>query len=139
MTITYIFFYRALKAQNIDRSTLPYRGWGQPYMSYAATAILTGILFTFGYETFTNPWDNATFFSNYTFVLLAPITYTFWKVWKRSKIVPPHEVDLVWERPEIDAHEATLPVSVTANAGFWREMRELVDVRRAVRRNINKA
>lgn len=31
MTITYIFFYRALKAQGVDRNTLPYKGWFQPY------------------------------------------------------------------------------------------------------------
>jgi len=27
MCITYLFFYRALKAQGIDRNTLPYKGW----------------------------------------------------------------------------------------------------------------
>lgn len=27
MCITYIFFYRACKAQGLDRNTLPYRGW----------------------------------------------------------------------------------------------------------------
>jgi len=31
MTVTYIFFYRAMKAQGIDRNTLPYKGWFQPY------------------------------------------------------------------------------------------------------------
>jgi len=31
MSVTYIFFYRACKAQGLDRSTLPYKGWFQPY------------------------------------------------------------------------------------------------------------
>jgi len=31
MTVTYIFFYRAMKAQGISRDTLPYKGWFQPY------------------------------------------------------------------------------------------------------------
>ena len=31
MTITYIFFYRACKAQGVDRKTFSYTGWFQPY------------------------------------------------------------------------------------------------------------
>jgi len=31
MTTTYIFFYNAMKAQGVDRNTLPYTGWFQPY------------------------------------------------------------------------------------------------------------
>jgi amino acid transporter len=31
MSVTYIFFYRACKAQSLDRNTLPYKGWFQPY------------------------------------------------------------------------------------------------------------
>jgi amino acid transporter len=31
MCVTYIFFYRACKAQALDRNTLPYKGWFQPY------------------------------------------------------------------------------------------------------------
>lgn len=31
MCVTYIFFYRACKAQGLDRKTLPYCGWFQPY------------------------------------------------------------------------------------------------------------
>jgi amino acid transporter len=31
MCITYIFFYRACQAQALDRNTLPYKGWFQPY------------------------------------------------------------------------------------------------------------
>jgi amino acid transporter len=31
MCVTYVFFYRACKAQGLDRNTLPYKGWFQPY------------------------------------------------------------------------------------------------------------
>jgi hypothetical protein len=31
MTITYIFFYRAVKAQGVDRNAFAYTGWFQPY------------------------------------------------------------------------------------------------------------
>jgi amino acid transporter len=31
MSVTYIFFFRACKAQGLDRNSLPYKGWFQPY------------------------------------------------------------------------------------------------------------
>lgn len=31
MAVTYVFFYRACKAQGFDRKTLPYYGYFQPY------------------------------------------------------------------------------------------------------------
>lgn len=37
MTITYIFFYNAMKAQGVDRNTLPYTGWFQPYSVSSCT------------------------------------------------------------------------------------------------------
>ena len=121
MTITYIFFYRALKAQGIDRKTLPYCGWGQPYMAYASTALLTIVILTFGYETFM-PWSVSSFFINYTFLLLAFLTFGFWKILKGTKFVKPQEADLVWERPEIYAHEASI---MEPQIGFWREIGQL--------------
>lgn len=44
MCITYIFFYRACKAQGLDRKTLPYTGWFQPYCAWIALVWL--IVFT---------------------------------------------------------------------------------------------
>lgn len=31
MCLTYIFFWRAVKAQGVDRKTFAYTGWFQPY------------------------------------------------------------------------------------------------------------
>lgn len=128
MVITYIFFYRALKAQGIDRRTLPFRGWGQPYLAYLNAFWLTLVLFTFGYTSFVfKPWDNMTFFSYYLLLLLAPVTYGFWKLFKRTKVVKPEDMDLVWERPAVDAHEASL---VGNDIGFWGEMSQLIGMKR---------
>ncbi|OAL18770.1 General amino acid permease AGP2 [Fonsecaea nubica] len=125
--ITYIFFYRGLKAQGIDRSTLPSRGWAQPYLSYVNAVWFPIVLLTFGYSSFVFPWSNDTFFSYYILLLLAPVTFCFWKIVKRTKFVKPSEMDLVWERPAVDAHEATL---VGEDIGFWREMLQLVGIGR---------
>ena len=59
--------------------------------------------------------------------LFIPLLYPFWKILKKTKIVKPHEADLVWERPTIDAYEDTF---LDPPAGFWMEMGQLVGIKR---------
>ncbi|KAK9769595.1 hypothetical protein SCAR479_13714 [Seiridium cardinale] len=109
MTVTYIFFYRALKAQGIDRKTLPYVGWWQPWSAYIGTVGMTITVAIYGYTTFLPGWwDVGTFFSYYTMVFVAILTYLGWKIIKRTKIVSAAEADLVWEKPIIDAYEDSI-------------------------------
>lgn len=126
MSITYIFFYRACKAQGLDRNTLPYTGWFQPYGAYIALAIQFTIVMIYNYEAFT-PWNVETFFQGYTMQIIAPILFFGWKFTKKTRLVRAHEADLVWEAPTIDAYEArfTEPPS-----GFWREMGQLIGIGR---------
>ncbi|OAG41603.1 hypothetical protein AYO21_04067 [Fonsecaea monophora] len=121
MCIIYLFFYRALKAQGYDRNTLPYRGWGQPYVAWVALIFMIFIVGTYGYTTFLPGWwDVGVFFSYYTMCFVCPLLYVGWKIVKKTKIVKPEEADLVWERPVIDAYEASF---VDKPLGFWQEMR----------------
>lgn len=50
---------------------------------------------------------------------VAPILFIFWKLIKRTKFVKPHEADLVWDRPVIDAYEETF---YGPPSSFWKEM-----------------
>lgn len=147
MCIEYLFFYRALKAQGIDRNTLPYKGWGQPYCAWIGLVFMTTIVGIYGYTTFlpgastppfrtivhannTNPlgWFTlSSFFSYYTMCFVFPVLYFSWKIIKRTKIVKPHEADLVWERPTIDAYEAANPPS---EVGFWEEIGTMTGLRK---------
>ncbi|KAI4726014.1 putative amino acid permease [Aureobasidium sp. EXF-10728] len=108
MTITYIFFWRAMKAQGVDRKLLPYCGWFQPWSAYIGLAWMIMIVTCYGYTSFA-PWS----------LLLAPVLFTFWKVLKRTKLQKPMTTDLVWERPAIDAYEATF---LDPPNSFWNEM-----------------
>ncbi|KAL2398024.1 General amino acid permease AGP2 [Exophiala dermatitidis] len=126
MCVTYIFFYRACKVQGLDRHTLPYRGWFQPYCSYIAVTGMTLVVIFYGYSSFT-PWDVGTFFSYYTMVFVAPVLFVGWKLVKKTRFVRPHEADLVWERPIVDAYEATF---ISEPIGFWTEMLQLVGLKR---------
>lgn len=59
--------------------------------------------------------------------LFVPPLYIIWKVVKRTKLVKPHEADLVWEKPIIDAYEATF---LDEPNGFWKEMLQLVGLKK---------
>ncbi|KAK2742726.1 hypothetical protein FQN55_007667 [Onygenales sp. PD_40] len=93
--ITYLHFYYALKAQGVDRKTLPYRGFGQPYTAWFAlvgTFVMTLVL---GYNLFiTGQWDITSFFTNYTMVGFFPVAFVFWKIVKRTSYVRPGMADL---------------------------------------------
>jgi amino acid transporter len=71
----------------------------------------------YGYSSFA-PWDLGTFFSYYAMAIFAIAAYSGWKIVMRSRIVKVEEIDLVWERPTIDAYEA---VCEERPVGFWRE------------------
>ncbi|KAH7141756.1 amino acid permease/ SLC12A domain-containing protein [Dactylonectria macrodidyma] len=116
--ITYIRFHRACVAQGVDRESFPYRGWFQPYGAWIGLCFTTFVVFFYGYSSFT-PWDVGTFFCYYAMVILAAVTYTGWKIIKRSKVIPAAEVDLVWEKPAIDAYEA---ICDEIPQGFWTEI-----------------
>ncbi|KAK7698470.1 hypothetical protein SLS64_012462 [Diaporthe eres] len=128
MCITYIYFYRALKVQSVDRDTLPYKGWFQPYSAWIG---LVGEIFTvscYGYETFLpGYWDTGTFFSYYLMVFVAVLTYTAWKIIKRTKVVRPEDADLVWDKPVIDAYEDALK---TKPEGFWNEVLQMAGLKK---------
>ncbi|KAH0525437.1 hypothetical protein TsFJ059_007804 [Trichoderma semiorbis] len=126
MSVTYLWFYRACKAQGVDRKSLPYVGWGQPYCAIIALVIQLLVVGGYGYEAFM-PWDVSAFFRNYTMQLLAPILFIFWKVVKRTRVVRPSELDLVWQKPTIDAYESHF---VEPPTGFWTEMLQLVGIKR---------
>lgn len=129
MSLTFVFYYRACQAQGIDRKTLPYCGWFQPYCAYIALFIQTLVVIFYGYGAFT-PWSVDGFFRRYAMQILAPIMFFGWKFFKGTRLVRPHEADLLWERPTIDRYEASF---TQRPSGFWEEMGRLVGVGRKKR------
>ncbi|KAJ4156472.1 hypothetical protein NW754_008104 [Fusarium falciforme] len=127
ITTTYIFFYRACKAQEIDRSAFPYRAYLQPFCGYFSLVFLVLLVGASGYASFA-PWDTAGFVTSYAMVILAPVLFFFWKVIKKTKFVKPLEADLVWEKPMIDEYEASIEDSPT---GFWQECIDMFRWRKA--------
>ncbi|OJJ42807.1 hypothetical protein ASPZODRAFT_76018 [Penicilliopsis zonata CBS 506.65] len=125
---TYLFFYRACRAQGIDRKTLPYCGWFQPYSAWIALVWMVAVVCVYGYTTFLpGHWSIADFFTYYTMVIIAPVLFCGWKLVKRTKFVKASEADLVWDAPVIDAYEATY---IEDAPGFWTEILQMFGMRR---------
>lgn len=62
MTATYLFFYRALKAQGVSRDSLPYKGFWQPYAAIYAFVMTFIMTFVGGYTVFLpGRWDIPSF------------------------------------------------------------------------------
>ncbi|KAF4458789.1 general amino acid permease AGP2 [Fusarium albosuccineum] len=127
INVTFINYYKACKAQGVDRKTRPYYGYFQPYGAYIALAVQTVIVLTYGYYAFRPKWSTEVFFQNYVMQIIAVVTYGGWKLIKRTRYVRPHEADLVWERPQIEAYENSIK---EPPVGFWTEMGQLVGIRR---------
>lgn len=126
MCVTYLAFYKACKVQGVDRKSFPYYGKFQPYCGWLGLVGTSLVVTFFGYSSF-RPASAATFFSYYVMLIVAPILFFGWKLIHKTKIVPSSEVDLVWERPIVDAYEATF---LDPPVGFWTEMVQLVGFRK---------
>ncbi|CAL5874276.1 uncharacterized protein PFLUO_LOCUS8565 [Penicillium psychrofluorescens] len=126
MCITYIRFHKACKRQGVDRGSFPYTGYFQPYCAWIGLVAMVIILLFYGYSAF-DPWSVTGFFQNYTMQIVAPILYFGWKLAHRTKILKPEELDLVWDRPLIDAYETCL---VDKPVGFWTDIAQLFRLRR---------
>ncbi|KAI0714195.1 general amino acid permease 1 [Cerioporus squamosus] len=104
MNLTYIFFYRGFKAQGLDRKKLMYYSSLQPWLSYWGVFWITILILINGFAVF---WDfNASdFLTAYINVPLFIALYVGWKLYKRTKIWKPHEMDFVTGIPTVEETE----------------------------------
>ncbi|KIJ16508.1 hypothetical protein PAXINDRAFT_176227 [Paxillus involutus ATCC 200175] len=94
---THIAFMRALKAQGIDRSTLPYKAPLQPFGSWFALWF-TGLVLTFnGFSTFL-PFASSSFITSYIAIPIFIVLWAGYKVLFRTSTIRAAEVDLITNR-----------------------------------------
>lgn len=107
MAYTFLKWKAALEAHGIDRNTLPYKAWWQPFSAYYALVGTFVMAFVGGYTVFLpGNWSVPTFLFSYTMIGVFPILFVFWKVYKKTKWLKPHEVDLTRDLDEIAEYEA---------------------------------
>lgn len=92
---TYLRFRKACLAQGLSRDSLPYKGWGQPYMAWYGLIACGIMTFADGYAVFVpGNWDVPTFLFSYLMIGVFVVLYFGWKVLKKTKFLKPEEVDL---------------------------------------------
>lgn len=108
MTVTYLFFYRACKAQGLDRFSLPLQSWITKYQPYPALfcLVVTSIIITFlGTSAFIPTFDVNSFLYYYLMVIINICVFVSYKLIMKTKFVKPEEADLFSGLAEIDEHE----------------------------------
>ncbi len=105
MAFTFISFKKACEAQGLSRDSLPYKGRFQPFLAYYALIGCFIMTFVGGYTVFLpGEWDIPTFLFSYTMIGVFPILFVSWKLFKKTKWLKPHEVDLYKDVEEIEEY-----------------------------------
>ncbi|KAF1945855.1 histidine permease [Clathrospora elynae] len=115
--ICHIAFIRALKAQNIDRDTLPYKSWGGKWLAIYGLTFCIVITLTQGFTAFV-PWNTEDFFIAYISLILFTILYVGHKLVTRSKFINPAEADLLTGKFEDEISETW----EESSASGWKKM-----------------
>jgi len=98
--LSHLCFMRALKAQGIPRSELPYVSRFQPYTAWYGLFFNVLIMFTQGFTVFIN-WNVSDFFAAYISLILFVVLWVGHKLWYRNPIVDPATADLVRGRYDL--------------------------------------
>ncbi|KAG9124730.1 hypothetical protein FRC07_010465 [Ceratobasidium sp. 392] len=102
---THIRFMKALKAQGITRDSLPYKAPFQPWGAWFALSVTAVITFFKGFDTLIKPMNTPNFITSY---IGAPIFFFLWlgyKLYYKTSVIPPEQVDLITGKREIDEEE----------------------------------
>jgi amino acid transporter len=120
IAVTYIRFHQGLKAQGIERKSLPYVGALQPYAAWYAAISCIVICFFSGFGVFLKGgWNTADFVTNYLPFILFPILYIGAKVWTRVPVIKAAEMDFKSGLEQIEADSYDEPPPTNAIGKFW--------------------
>lgn len=102
----HIRFMRAMKVQGIERKELDYRSPCQPFGSYFAFGICCFVMLAKNFTVFLgNDFPYETFITGYIMLPVFIIMFFGWKFWKKTRLIPSEEVDLVTFKENFDYEE----------------------------------
>ncbi|KAF5368348.1 hypothetical protein D9758_002428 [Tetrapyrgos nigripes] len=120
ISVTYLRFYAGMKAQGIDRSTLPFASKLQPYAAWYSMIACFVICFFSGWSVFLKgKWDTATFVTNYLPLILFPILYIGSKIYYKDPVKRPASMDFVTDIKEIEAMHWPEEIPRNKFEAFW--------------------
>ncbi|KAF8313220.1 hypothetical protein DL93DRAFT_2059214 [Clavulina sp. PMI_390] len=122
--ITYVRFHAGLKAQGIDRNTLPFKSPLQPFLGWYVIVSTIIIGFFSGFAVFLKDnWDTANFVTNYIPYILFPLLYLFGRyvMYRGAPPVAASEMDFISGIAEIEAesYEEEPPKSLMEKVWKW--------------------
>jgi amino acid transporter len=94
ISISHIRFMAALRAQGIDRNTLPFKAIWQPWFAWFGLVFNVLIVITQGFTAFL-PWNVTDFFVDYISLILFVLLYAGHKIWTKSSYVRSVDADLL--------------------------------------------
>lgn len=92
---TCIRFNHGMRAQGIDRSTLPYRAPWQPFLSYYGFVITIIVIIFSGFTAFMHHFDTSAFITTYFGIPFFFVLLVGYKVVHKSKVVKCVDMDFV--------------------------------------------
>ncbi|KAJ6516211.1 amino acid permease [Mycena sanguinolenta] len=123
--VTYIRFYKGMKAQGYDRTHLPFASRLQPFAAWYALVFCLVIAFFSGWAVFLkNGWVAADFVTNYLPFALFPVLYGVSKLyyWRKGGSlywIPAEKMDFVTNIAEIEADTYDEPPPRNKLEAFW--------------------
>ncbi|KAE8358326.1 amino acid permease/ SLC12A domain-containing protein [Aspergillus caelatus] len=103
MVCVFLGWYRALKAQGVDRKTaLPWVAPFQPYFAIGAVTIGSLITLFNGFNVF-SPFSVQGFITSYFGLAFFVVMFLFWKLYHKTEFVDPATADIYSGKAEIDA------------------------------------
>ncbi|KAI6044173.1 amino acid permease/ SLC12A domain-containing protein [Pisolithus marmoratus] len=94
INLTYLFFYRGLRAQGVDRKRLQYRNLLQPGLAIWGLMWCIFFILVNGFKVFWS-FDASEFLAAYINIPIFFSLYMCWKITKRTKVWKPKEMDFV--------------------------------------------
>ena len=118
--VAYLQFYKALKAQNVDRNTLVFKSFFQPYTCIFALSFFAMVIVFNGFDSF-YPFSVESFVTAYVGIPIYFCLFAFWKIFKRTKWIDPSEADIFTGKAALDAADAHWPERLPRNwlEKFW--------------------
>ncbi|KAJ7141220.1 amino acid permease/ SLC12A domain-containing protein [Mycena epipterygia] len=123
--VTYIRFYKGMKAQGYDRKKLPFASPLQPFAAWYGMIFCLIICFFSGWATFLKGnWVVADFITNYLPLALFPVLYAgakfyYYKNGNGLALTPVEKLDFVTDIAEIEADTYDDPPPNNKLEAFW--------------------
>jgi len=104
--VSYLRFRKGMEVQGIPRSSLPFRGFLQPYSAWYTVVASTFLILITGFDVFfPGQFTAGAFFSSYAGVLLYAVPYVGHKLYYRQKSVAYEDMDFFTGKDEVDRDE----------------------------------